>query len=184
VSNATLFTHNAILIEDEDDVARRMEGRAVALPRMAFKDFDQESLTLMTLFQFMIGNTDFSIYALHNVHMVQTPARVFYPIIWDFDISGLVNPRYGIPEPKLGIASIRDRLYRGPCRTMEEFEPLLAVFRAKESEALALFDSLPGLSQAERRRATDYLKEFFTLLGRKDQLKRALVDPCSGRTTM
>jgi hypothetical protein len=182
----TLSTHNAVFIEDERDLARRMEGREVALPRLEFKDFDQDALTLMAVFQYMIGNTDYSIYALHNVHQVQTPAKAFYPIIWDFDITGLVDPRYGVPNQQLRdeIASVRKRLYRGPCRTVEEFEPTLAAFRAKQADVLALVGSIPGLSDSQRQKATDYLGEFFTTLGRKDLIKRELVDKCRSQPTM
>jgi hypothetical protein len=182
----TLSTHNAVFIEDEDDLARRMDGRAVALPRMQFKDLDQDALTLMAVFQYMIGNTDYSIYALHNVHQVQTPAKVFYPIIWDFDITGLVDPRYAVPNQQLRseIASVRNRLYRGPCRTMEEFEPTLDAFRAKQAEMQAAVASIPGLDSDHRRKATEYLEEFFTTLGRKDLAKRELVDKCKTGPTM
>ena len=183
-SGKTVATRNAIFIEDEGDVARRMEGRAVSLPRMMFDDFEPESLTQMMLFQYLIGNTDFSIFALHNVAMVTTPAKVFYPIIWDFDVSGLVDPPYGIPQPVLGIASIRERLYRGPCRTLEEFEPSLAVFRAKQPEAMALVDSIPGFDQRDRREVSEFLGQFFALLGRKNALKGELVDKCRKQPTM
>ena len=182
-SGKTLATRNAVLIEDEDDLAARMEGRAMALPRMQFKDFDQDALTLMMLFQYMIGNTDFSIYQLHNVHMVQTQAKVFYPIIWDFDITGFAGTPYGKPDPRLEISTPRERLYRGPCRSMAEYEPSLAVFRAKQAEALALLD-LPGLDQGNRRDAAQFLGEFFSLLGRPQALKHELVDKCKSQPLM
>ncbi len=182
----TLSTHNAVFIEDEDDVARRMEGRAVELPGMLFKDFDQESLTLMALFQYMIGNPDYSVSGMHNVRAVQTPAKVFYPITWDFDVTGLVDPRYAVPNAQLRkeIAAVRARSYLGPCRSVEEFEPALAAFRAKQAEMQALVGAIPGLGDAERRKAVEYLGEFFAMLGRRDLVKRELVDTCHDRPTL
>ena len=59
----------ALFIEHENDVARRAEGRVVELPRMVFKDLDEQTLTRMMLFEYMIGNTDMSIWALHNVRI-------------------------------------------------------------------------------------------------------------------
>ena len=64
------------VVEDDDDVARRFEGRAVEKTGLLFKDFDQESLTLMTVFHYMIGNPDYSINGMHNVRLVQTAANV------------------------------------------------------------------------------------------------------------
>lgn len=175
--------YHAFLIEDDSDLARRLEGRVLDMPRVPFKDIQLDSLTRLMLFQYMIGNTDFSIYGLHNANLLQTVDGAFHPIVWDFDISGLVDVPYGLPDPRLKIASIRERLYRGPCRTMAEYEPLLAAFRAKEAEALALFD-LPALSERDRRDARRYLEEFFSLLGRPAQLKRELVDGCRPTSLM
>lgn len=185
-SGRTLSTHNAVFIEDDDDVARRMEGRAVAMTGLAFKDFDQESLTLMTVFQYMIGNPDYSISAMHNVRLVQTAAKVRYPITWDFDVTGLVDPQYAIPIPQVRkkIAEVRTRSYLGPCRSPEEFEPTLAAFRAKRAEMLTLVSSIPGLDDAERRKAAEYLEEFFTVIGSKDLVKRELIDTCHDRPTI
>jgi hypothetical protein len=184
-SGRTLSTHNAVFIEDDDDVARRMDGRAVELSGMLFKDFDQESLTLMTVFQYMIGNPDYSISGMHNVRAVQTPAKVFYPITWDFDVTGLVDPQYAFPIPQVRkqIAAVRTRSYLGPCRTVDEFEPTFASFRAKQAEMQALVGSIPGLGDAERRKALEYLREFFATIGSRDLVKRDLVDTCHDRPT-
>src|SRR6185295_12477674 len=124
-----------------------MDGRAVELPGLLFKDFDQESLTLMTVFQYMIGNPDYSITGMHNVRLVQTAAKVRHPITWDFDVTGLVDPRYEVPSARLktAIAGVRVRSYLGPCRSAEEFEPTLAAFRGKQGEMQALVNSIPGL---------------------------------------
>src|SRR5437899_2320090 len=78
ISGKTVATRYAMFIESEGDVARRTEGRVVQLPRTLFRNLDPETLTLMMLFEYMIGNTDFSIFALHNVRLVQDQAGVLY----------------------------------------------------------------------------------------------------------
>ena len=169
-SGRTLSRHNAVFIEDDDDVAARMDGRAVEMPGLLFKDFDQESLTLMTVFQYMIGNPDYSITAMHNVRLVQTAANVRYPITWDFDVTGLVDPQYAISNAKVrkAIAGVRVRSYVGPCRSAQEFEPTLSAFRGKQGEMQAVVNAIPGLDDAERRKASEYLAEFFTVIGSKE----------------
>jgi hypothetical protein len=182
----TLSTHNAVFIEDDDDVAARMEGRSAATPGLLFKDFDQESLTLMTVFQYMIGNPDYSISAMHNVRVVQTAANVRHAITWDFDVTGLVDPQYAVPSAQLrkAIAGVRVRSYLGPCRSAEEFEPTLAAFRRKQGEVQALVNSIPGLEDAERQKAAEYLGEFFSVIGSTERVKRELIDTCrNGPTT-
>src|SRR6185503_12977262 len=56
-------TRYGILLEDDSDVAKRMEGRVVELPRVLFKDLEPNALATMMVFAYMIGSTDFSIYA-------------------------------------------------------------------------------------------------------------------------
>jgi hypothetical protein len=177
----TIAARHGILIEDQDDVARRMGGRAVDIPRGQFSDLDRDAMTTMAILQYMIGNTDYSIYALHNVKLVQTPAlgRLLTPVAYDFDISGLVNPHYGRTDPKLGIASIRDRLYRGPCRTMAELEPVLSDFRGRQAAVLALPDALPDLSPRSRTEVVSFLEDFYATIARPDRVKKAFIDACA-----
>lgn len=78
-NHKTITTRYGIILEDDGDVAKRMEGRKVSLERTVFKDLDSDTLAHMMLFEFMIGNTDYSIYALHNVVLIQTPTRTLYP---------------------------------------------------------------------------------------------------------
>jgi hypothetical protein len=91
----------------------------------------------MMLFH-MIGNTDFSIFQLHNV-MVQTQAKVFYPIIWDFDITGYSAPTAKPTETQ--ISTPRERS-TGPCRSMAGMS-IAGRLPREAGGALALLD-LPG----------------------------------------
>jgi hypothetical protein len=178
-SGNTLTTRYGMFIEDDDDVAWRLDGRIAELFNVSFKELDSEAQTLMFLFEYMIASTDLSIIKLHNIRLMQDRARVLYPLPYDFDLAGLVDTSYALVDERLGIASTRDRLYRGPCRTQTELEPALEKFRAVKSGVMALYDSLPDLDPAYGRAARKYLEEFYALLGRPDRLKRVLVDGCT-----
>ena len=83
-----------------------------------FRNLDAESLTLLMLFEYMIGNTDFSIHALHNVRLVQNQARVLLAVPYDFDYSRAGGrPLRGRLAKLLRLKTVRERAYRGPCRT-------------------------------------------------------------------
>lgn len=177
-SGKALETRNAVLLEHEDDVAKRMEGEIAELRRALFDDVDAKQMNEVALFEWFIGNTDWSLYALHNIRLVKRLDLTILPIAYDLDFSGLVGTRYSTPDPRLGIRSVRERLYRGPCRTMEEYEPHLAVYREKEAEILALYESFPGLDSRYRQDTGRFLKDFFSLLKRPADLKVTLVDTC------
>ncbi len=173
-----------ILVEHDDELARRLEGRVAALPNRTFKLLDQDTLTWMSLVEFMIGNTDYSILALHNVKIVSDRGGTLYPIGYDFDYSGLVNTRYALTDKRLGIYSVRDRLYRGPCRAAKEFEPFLATLRAKGPDLLALVDAVPDLTQGTRQDARKYLNEFLALVGDPRRIQRAFDKSCVAASGM
>jgi len=174
----------ALFIEHENDVARRAEGRVVELSRVVFKDLEDQTLTRMMLFEYMIGNTDFSIWALHNVRIVQKPDRTLLGVPYDFDLSGLVHAPYATPDRRLGLRSVVDRLYRGPCRSTDEFDAAAAPFRAKHAEMLALIEGMRNLDQGLRGEMKEYVESFFRAIDKPASIKKTLVDSCKPASTM
>ncbi len=183
-SNKTISTHNALFLEDDDDVARRLGGRQVDLPRIEFKDLDPDALTGMMLLNYMIGNTDYSIYALHNVKIVQDKKRTLIPVPYDNDMSGFVKPPYAIADPRLHLRSVSDRLYRGPCRTVEEFNAAAEPFRAKKADMFALLEGQKDLGGSHKSEMKDFLESFFKAIDTPESIKKNFVNGCKPLPTM
>jgi len=183
-SKKTVSTHNAVWLEHENDVARRLSGRDVSLPRINFKDLDKDSTTMMMLLEYMLGNTDYSIWALHNVVIVQDKKRTLYPVAYDFDMSGMVHPPYAIPAPRLPIRAVTDRLYRGPCRTVEEFNTVAEQFRVKKADMIAAVDSMKELNGSHKGEMKDYLESFFKTIDKPESIKKAFIDGYKCQETM
>lgn len=183
VSGKTLATRRGLFIEDDDDVARRLEGRSTNI-RVTFASADLETTTLFLLFEYMIGNTDLSLLAQHNVRVVETFGGSIYPVPYDFDYSGLVNAQYAIPAKLLNLTSVRERLYRGPCRTETQFKPFFARMQAVRDHVLALYDTIPGLDNGYRKDAQRYLRQFYETTESPGKSKAAFIDGCNGRAGM
>jgi hypothetical protein len=179
-----LSTNPALFLEDDDDVARRLEGRIEDLEKITFRSVDNETITRLTLFAYMIGNTDMSMFRLHNVRLVRTLSGTLYPVPYDFDYAGLVNARYAIPDKQFGLGSVRDRLYRGPCRPAAELEPFLAQMRELRDKVMAVYDLPVGITPGYRRDAKAYLEQFYRTIERPADIKRAFVDNCGNRAGM
>jgi hypothetical protein len=183
VAGKSLGTHNGILFENEDDVASRMGGQVVDLRGALFDDVDHAQMNAVSIFEYFVGNTDWSLYALHNIRLVRTPKGVIYPVAYDLDFSGLVSTRYATPDYHLPIHSVKDRMYRGPCRTVEDLEPQLTVYREKQAQVLAAYDSVPDLDPRYVKDAQSYLTEFFKMIEKPRDVKFKLVDACEGKPT-
>jgi hypothetical protein len=183
-TNKPAETHNALLFENEEDVAKRLEGEVVELRRALFDDVDASQINEVSIFEYFIGNTDWSLYALHNIRLVRKLDGTLLPLAYDLDFSGLVGTRYATPDYRLPIRNVKQRLYRGPCRTVDDLEPQVAVYRAKEAEVLAVYDAVPGLDPRYAKDAQNYLKEFFNMVKKPRDVKSAFVDSCEGKPSV
>lgn len=182
-NNKPITTRAGLFLEDDDDVARRMGGEASDLQNMSFSHVDAEAMTLIGLFQYMIGNTDMSLAKLHNIILVRAANGTVYPVPYDFDYSGVVNARYAVPAVALNLPTVRERLYRGPCLKAEELTPYLTRLKGMRDGILGLYDTVPQLDEGYRKDAKNYLDQFFKLIDRPGDVKRAFLDNCS-RATM
>jgi hypothetical protein len=183
-SGKKLTSRYALWLENDNDVARRMGGRIVELERLQFKDVDASALQMMMLFNYMIGNTDFSLYALHNVKIVQDPSRTLFTVPYDFDLSGFVNPPYAAPDRRLGIRTVSDRLYRGPCVSADDNEKAAMAFRDKQDAILATVDSFKEIDGRTKSEMKSFLAGFFKSIGSASGVKKTFVDGCKATPTM
>ena len=131
--------------------------------------FDREKLDLyasdlVALFEFMIGNTDWSIARERNIVLLQSPDGSQKPLPYDFDMSGLVNAHYAGPAPGLSITEVVDRYYLGFCHADTEWESLSDRFLSQEAAMLSLVDEIPGLDKKSTKSTRRFLGKFFTIL--------------------
>jgi hypothetical protein len=178
-----LATRRALFLEHEADVARRLSGRDVRVPHMMFSAFDQNALTTMAMLEYMLGNTDYSIWGLHNVVIVQDKKRRFFPVPYDFDLSGMVHTPYAAPDERLSLRSVTDRLYRGPCRSVDEFTAAAEPFRARQAEMTAAIDATAELNRVHKSEMKEYLESFFRRIATPQSIKRTFVDGCPATRT-
>lgn len=176
------FTKLGLLIEDESDMAKRNGGRIYTVRGGTFSDVDPAQIAIVSVFAYFLGNTDWSLYSLHNIRLVATSDGRYVPVPYDFDWSGVVFARYAKPDPRLGIPTVQDRLFRGPCMTPADLAPVIAKFNANKAAIKDLYAKLP-VDDGYRRRAMDYYDDFFRVIGDQRQVKRELIETCVGRAT-
>ena len=61
-------------------------------------------MTRVALFEYMIGNLDWSVPVRHNIKLIvpkEDSNAIAFPVPYDFDYSGLVKTDYAIPPPEL-----------------------------------------------------------------------------------
>lgn len=166
------------LLEDEDMMAERLGGKIVKAKQAHPNLLSDEEAALVSVFQYMVGNTDFSVVLFHNIKLVRTAQGAYVPIPYDFDWAGLVNASYAEPSELMGARSVRDRVYRGFCRPAMDFELIYQRFQQAREAILSLFTDQEGLSGRNRDRATRYLGDFFDTLDEPSQAAWEIVGTC------
>jgi len=152
------------LIEPLDLLSKRLKAveKEDIVVRSAF--IEPGSLDILCLFQYLIGNEDWFLANLHNLKLIDLLADdsdLLYAIPYDFDCSGLVNAVYAVPNERVGLESIMDRIYSGPCRSDEEFRKATELFLSKKDEFYTVINSCEQLSEKTRKKLSKYLDTFF-----------------------
>ena len=145
-------------------------------------DLEAPQLALAYLFQFMIGNTDFSFNGLHNTQLVATPEGQILPVAYDFDYAGAVNASYATPDPILRMRNVRQRKFRGYCAIADQYPRLLPLFREKKEAIYALYhDEIGRLMDEKRVKETlSYFDEFYEMIATPASAQRAFLFDCVG----
>ena len=170
----------AFLVEDANDVARRVGGKPFTAKRAVFDDVESKHMRLIGFFEYMIANTDWSLGALHNMKLIRSPdGFTVFPMAYDFDWSGVINPRYATPDPQLPIRNVRDRLYRGPCiRSDAEVMEITQEFTKRKDAIYALYDKQVDLLPANVKQTKEYYDEFFKIIANPKKVQDELMRTC------
>lgn len=174
-------TRLAFLIENIHQLAGRMNAMRIETTGVRDGQTHRKTLVDGYLFQYLIGNTDWSIPGMHNIYLLKSldPALPMpYVIPYDFDYAGIVNTNYAIPNEQLGTESVRERVYRGRCLPETDLFNSVERILLKKNEIYGLFENDTLLSKANKRSSLNYIDEFFTIFENNKSIKRNIIDAC------
>lgn len=182
------FDAPAFFVEHIDGLASRLGLQTVELPAIDISALEPRALATLSLFQFMIGNTDWSVtspadgeHCCHNTDVLG-PRGGVGPLIavpFDFDQAGFINAAYALPDERLRIRSVRQRLYRGPCSVNEHLDQVAADFRMARPAIDALLADAP-LDSRFRDDARSYVEEFYGVIDDPGLWHSAVLARCRG----
>ena len=179
----------AFLIEDDSDLAKRNDLKKIKIPRIKPSRLDPTVTSLMSVYQYMIGNTDWAALrgpdpkeCCHNIKLIGPEPlgsdQFVVPVPYDFDSSGLVDARYAAPHEALGIKSVTDRLYRGYCMHNETLESARQQVLRQEAAIRGLVANEGRLSSSTKKKAGRYLEDFFEIAEDPDKFEKNITEHC------
>ncbi len=170
------------IIESNNHLAERITS--IRIERQGITTWQTEvyHANLMVLFQFMIGNSDWSIINQHNIrlfksldHLILAPLAIPY----DFDYCGMVNTYYAVPPEELDIESVKERVYRGYClNSPVDYQEYIEVFLNNKQEIYSLVDNFKPLNARHRKEMLEYLDEYFNIIENPNRTRWEIIERC------
>jgi hypothetical protein len=173
------YSSYGFFIEDVDDMAKRNGCREMEIKKLHTERTNRNFMTMVAMFQYMIGNTDWSVPGDHNIKLIQvrdSATTLPYAIPYDFDYSGLVNAEYAVPDEQLGTTSVRERVYRGFPRTTEEIAAACQMYLSKKQEIYDLVRNFETLDKKDKDDIIRFLDEFYKVVSDPARAKREFID--------
>jgi len=178
----------AILIESDKMLKKRMDCKEITskettvsnLVNNFYANPDSRTLlnmNIMSIYQYMIGNTDWGATHFHNMRVLSRNG-VYFPVPFDFDYAGMTGTDYAIPSSSLPIESVKERHYLGPCNDIAKFQEALNIVTAKKAELYALWEQNPYLRKKDKTQLTNYIDSFFEEINDANSLKAIANSNC------
>jgi hypothetical protein len=177
-SGNVISTH-AFLLEDIKNVANRNDCSVWMKSYVQQEATNHQQMTLLSLFQYMIGNTDWSVPGMHNIRLISSIHESHsspFAIPYDFDWTGFVNADYAYPDERLGIKSVKDRLYMGYRQDFTELKNIFEIFIQKKVLIYSLINNFNLLTSSSKGSLINYLDQFYKTINNQKLAKYIFID--------
>ncbi|NNF40719.1 MAG: hypothetical protein HKN64_05020 [Woeseiaceae bacterium] len=178
-------TEFAFLIESDERLAKRLGMTVLEVASTSTDALDGAHTNLGSVFQYLIGNTDFSPilgaageHCCHNYVLLALEGGPHFAVPYDLDMSGFVNAAHATPNPRFKLKNVRERLYRGRCQNGEHLQQTLQAYRERKQEILELVSGLPQLDDSNRKKLTRYIEDFYKTIDDPRRTRSRLEDRC------
>ena len=161
------------IIESEKALAKRRECIPIKNEKISARSLDAETAAILYVFQYMIGNTDWSVPGLHNMKLLKTMDVTKtnpVPVAYDFDYAGIVDAPYAVPGDHVNIDDVREREYMGYCVDQEHMDNAFNLFIDKQAEIMGVVENFDLMSANLKKKTLSYLDEFYDMI--KDERRR------------
>lgn len=180
-------SYYGFLIESDAELAARLEGQVVEIRSMPYSRLDDEQTALVYVFQYLIGNTDYSLLTAetkdtccHNVDLIDVDGKLL-PVPYDFDFSGLVNATYAKPHPIVNLKRVTQRRYIGYCKSdIQSIKTAVRRIVALKHEILSVVQGVPELAEKDVATRLRFLGRFFEEAEDEEDLLREFSRDCLG----
>ena len=169
------------LIEPDELMAERLRAKVIKSDKLSMRTVNQEAMDRLAMFQYMIGNPDYSVTGRHNLKILAiktSDPSGFIPVPYDFDFTGIVNANYATPNETLPIGSVKERYFVGPCRDRASYESAIGALQAVRDEIESTIWAFDYLDEDDRFDMIGYVESFFNTAENEHFIDREISKTC------
>jgi hypothetical protein len=173
------YRQYGFILEDVDDMAKRNKCKEAENKKIMTEETNRQHTTMINIFQYMIGNTDWNVPAKHNIKFIvsrDTPTAKPFLVPYDFDYCGAVNALYAEPAPEIGIAKVTDRKYLGFPRTIEELKAAIVPFLENEEKIYKMIMDFGPMNKKSKDEMKLYIEGFYNEIKTEGSLQKLFID--------
>ncbi len=152
------------ILEDDKEIAERVNAEVCDCMNVNPDQLYPEYEAKIALFQYMIGNVDWSYQGMRNLKLFSYEERDtpnFFAVPYDFDYSGFVNAPYAAPVRQTGQLRLRERVYLGRLVENEALWEGLRPILVAKNQIGVLIEEADFLSRYSRNDIGGYVNSFF-----------------------
>jgi len=170
------------VIEPEYSLENRTSLNEITNIYLTQKNIEPEVMSRIALFNYMIGNNDWSVPIRHNIITLAQAGspnpELAVAVPYDFDFSGVVHAIYATQPNSQGIKLPAEPRYLGICRPEQEIIKTINEFVEKKDELFREINDFPYLSKSSKREMTNYLNSFYSKIDKKNSLITEIMKGC------
>ena len=174
----------AMLLEEEKQMARRNNLMPIETG-LKPNQTQAEAFLTMAVFEYLIGNTDWSVQFLHNVKLLAKETNAIpITVPYDFDHAGIVDAPYAHPAEELQMRSIQERRYRGYCvPDLKAFDSVIARFNSLKNEVSNIYKECKLLDEKYLKFVLNFIDDFYKTINDPKSWHRDFKYPCDPNGT-
>jgi len=180
-NNGEQWSNYGFILEETDAVGRREGLEEVEKPTDMVSKLNPDHALQLSMFQYMVGNTDWHLSIGHNMKYYKDPesdAHQLWAIPYDFDLTGMVKAVYAAPRGDLGQKNVKDRKFIGNTPTEDRLQKVILHFKSRKEELYQVVEAFEYLKKKDKKEIIQYLDDFFETVNNPEKVRECFIDEC------
>jgi hypothetical protein len=179
-------TDLGFFIEHKSRLEKRLQFEKVKENSVSPSELNSLQASLVAVFSFLIGSTDYSIIqgpvgddCCHNSRLLKSEQGELFAFPYDFDNTGFVDASYAAgPSPNIGTRSSKERVYRGFCIHNDTLDEALSIARDSHGAVEAAIADHPLLRENTKKESLRFVSKFYEMSKNSNKVKKRMRDSC------